>query len=185
MESYKTLITKDRLDEIVRLAKTTPLDGILVELGVYKGGSMLYLAEQFGPERTFAGFDTFEGLPKEHWNIQEVHNVGDFGDTSYDAVREYVAVSRNRYNIFLYKGLFPDTANVLNGKPISFVHVDFDFYEGAKAAIDFFKDKMLKGGVMVFDDYKWPNCPGVEQALSESGLHYLPTNATFQAYIQF
>lgn len=185
MSTYKTLITEDRLKEIVRLAKTAPEDGVVVELGVYQGGSLLYLAESLSPERQIIGFDTFSGLPKEQWNKDEIHVPGDFKDTSWLGVFEYLIIENKRNNILLVGGLFPETAYFLKEIPVSFVHVDFDFYEGAKAAIDFFRDKMVKGGVMVFDDYKWPNCPGVEKALQESGLTYQPTEADYQAYIQF
>ena len=182
---YRTLITQDRLDEIVRLAKTCPKDGLYIELGVYKGGSLLYLAENISQDATLMGFDTFEGLPKEQWNKDEIHVPGEFNDTSFGSVRDYVSLSKDRHNIFLIKGLFPESAFLIRKDPISFVHVDFDFYEGAKAAIDFFFPIMMEGGVMIFDDYKWPNCPGVKKALDESGLPYQPTKANYQAYIQF
>jgi hypothetical protein len=187
VSTYKTLITEDRLKEIVRLAKTTPEEGIVVELGVYKGGSLLYLAEQLSADRSVIGFDTFEGLPKEHWNTEEIHTPGDFNDTSWLGVCDYLLLENKRTNILLIEGLFPESAKFIDNEdvPVSFVHVDFDFYEGAKAAIEFFKDKMVRGGVMVFDDYEWPNCPGVKKALDESNLIYQPTEAKYQAYIQF
>ena len=187
MSTYKTLITQDRLDELVRLCQTTPF-GAIYELGVYRGGSSLLLAEEF-PKRIVLGIDTFTGLPKEQWNKDEVHQPGDFSDTTHDAVYNYVVVENNCSNYYPIKGFFPEcAANISTHLPMlapSFVHVDFDFYEGAKAAIAFFKSKMLAGGVMVFDDYQWPNCPGVERALKESGLPYQPTKAKYQAYIQF
>jgi O-methyltransferase len=178
---YKTLITKDRLDELVRLCGISPY-GLSVELGVYKGGSLKYLLENY-PERNWFGFDTFSGLPLEHWNKNEIHQPGDFSDNSFESVMQYL----NNTKAILIKGLFPDTARGLFGteedKSFSFVHVDFDFYEGAKSAIDFFYPRLMEGGIMVFDDFQWPNCPGVKKALDESGLEYQPTNAKFQAYI--
>lgn len=187
MSTYKTLITQDRLDELIRLANTTP-DGCIYELGVYKGGSSLLLAQSF-PDRLVMGIDTYEGLPKEHWNEKEIHKPKDFNDTSLDDVYDYIVIENNCLNFIPVKGLFPDCLeniplDVDSTKP-SFVHVDFDFYEGAKSAIEFFKDKMLKGGVMVFDDHMWPNCPGIERALKESGLKFKQTKASYQAYIQF
>jgi len=179
-EMYKTLITEDRLKELVRLADLTPKDGLIVELGVYKGGSLKYMMDNL-PVRLFAGFDTFEGLPKEQWNEDEIHKPGDFNDNSIEIVEEYL---KDYVNFHLYKGLFPkDIPESFSHYKVSFVHCDLDFYEGAKACIEYFYPKLPVGGIIVFDDYLWENCPGVKKALEESKLKYQPTNAKFQAYI--
>lgn len=175
-----TLITQDRLDELVRLCKLTP-NVAIAECGVYKGGSLKYLAENFKDCPILVGFDTFEGLPEEDWNEFEIHLPGDFDDTSLDAVASFIKDTR----VKLIKGLFPQT--ILNSfwdkLAYSFVHVDFDFYEGVKTCIDIFYPLLAPGGIMVFDDYEWPNCPGVKRALDESGIPYYPTRAKFQAYL--
>lgn len=172
-----TLITQDRLDELVRLCKLTET-AHSAELGVYKGGSLKLLAENF-PDRSWFGFDTFKGLPKEHWNENEVHQPGDFNDNSIDDVYNFI----NRPNVLLVEGLFPETAKTFDFMKFSFVHVDFDFYEGARSAIEFFYPRLVPGGIMVFDDYLWENCPGVKRALDESGIPYQPTRAKYQAYL--
>ena len=33
--------------------------------------------------------------------------------------------------------------------------------------MEFFYDKVVPGGVIVFDDYGWQNCLGVKQAIDE------------------
>lgn len=176
-----TLITKDRLDELVRLCKETP-HGYGMELGVYKGGSLVTLGLSF-PDRVFIGIDTFSGLPEKDWSEDEIHKPGDFSDNSIQSVLEFF-VEKNVKNCGLYQGYFPDCSSLIEDKdPVTFVHVDFDFYEGAKSAIDYFYPRLPKGGIMVFDDFEWPNCPGVKKALDESGLKYQPTRAKFQAYL--
>jgi len=161
----RTLITQDRLDGLLRCAKMVP-KGVWAECGVYKGGSLKWLAHHF-PEQKIIGYDTFEGLPKEQWNEREIHKAGEFNDTSFEGVSEYL---NNYKNVTVIKGLFPQTAVTTN---YSFVHVDFDFYEGIKACLDFFYPKLVDGGIMVFDDYGWPNCPGVAEALKDSKV--IPT----------
>ncbi|HRQ17716.1 MAG TPA: TylF/MycF/NovP-related O-methyltransferase [Agriterribacter sp.] len=176
-----TLITEDRLKEIVRLAGIAP-NGTMAEVGVYRGGSLKYLADAF-PSRTIWGFDTFTGLPKEQWSEGEIHKPGDFSDTSFEAVSEYL---KGNKNVTLIEGMFPDSFPLCEygDIPFAFVHVDTDFYLSVKKAISFFYPLLYKGGIMVFDDFGWPHTPGVEQALSESGLQYQPTKAKYQAYIQ-
>jgi tRNA G46 methylase TrmB len=39
------------------------VEGNVVEVGVYKGGSLSYMAIR-NPFKTFYGYDTFEGMPK-------------------------------------------------------------------------------------------------------------------------
>lgn len=161
----RTLITQDRLDGLLRCAKIVP-QGVWAECGVYQGGSLKWLASHF-PNQQIIGYDTFEGLPKEHWNENEVHVPGDFNDTNLASVGEYLSEYEN---VSLVPGLFPDTAVDTN---YSFVHVDFDFYEGIKACLDFFLPRMIKGGIMIFDDYGWGNCYGVKEALK--GYKVVPT----------
>lgn len=106
MSNYLTLITKDRLDSIVEYIKKSPSEGLIVCLGVYKGGDVKYIADHF-PDREVIGIDTFQGLPKEDWNESEIHQPGDFSDTSYEAVKEYL---KDNLNVRLVQGLFPDSA---------------------------------------------------------------------------
>ncbi|MGN6532845.1 MAG: hypothetical protein ACTHK0_13975 [Ginsengibacter sp.] len=61
-----TLITQDRLDAMITLAKKAPGYGYFAEVGVYKGGSLKNLSLSF-PDRTIFGFDSFEGLPNQIW----------------------------------------------------------------------------------------------------------------------
>lgn len=169
-----TLITQDRLDGIIRNASLAPA-GLFAECGVYKGGSLKALAEAF-PEQKIIGFDTFEGLPKEQWTESEHHKPGEFNDTSIEEVVKFV----NSPNVKLAKGLFPQSAEPYKDEWYSFVHIDFDFYEGVKAAIEFFRPRMLSGGIMVFDDFMWPNCPGVVLAILDTGL-MVTSSANYQA----
>lgn len=177
-----TLISDDRIRELIRLLGKTP-DGPCAELGVYKGGSLKLMSDAY-PNRTFWGFDTFEGLPEVDWNESEPHHPGDFNDTSLEAVQQYL---HNNKNVNLVKGYFPESLSIYNIDPetkYSFVHVDTDFYRSVKACLDYFYPRLKQGGIIVFDDFDWPACPGVKQALDESGLPYRPTAAKYQAYIQ-
>lgn len=173
-----TLITQDRLDEIVRLAGEAAVGGQFAEVGVYKGGSLKELHQHF-PHVTILGFDTFEGLPKEQWNENEYHQPGEFSDTSLEEVQAFVGST----GVQLVKGLFPASATGYEHLNFSFVHIDTDFYQSVKASLEWFWPRLLPGGIIVMDDYEWPNCPGVKLALDEFGQPYQPTNAQYQAYI--
>lgn len=172
-----TLITSDRLSTFRTLKPWLP-DGLIAEVGVYKGGSLKLLGQLFD-DRPVLGFDTFEGLPKEQWVESETHEPGEFNDTTYEEVQEFTAECPN---IVLVKGLFPLSAEQFEDYTFSLVHVDTDYYLAVKACIDWFWPRMIPGGVIVFDDYGWENCPGVKQALGEFGVP-VHLSADYQAYI--
>ena len=162
-----TLVAGPKLDVILRTAaELADVPGAFAECGVYQGGSLAALAEA-NPQRTVYGFDTFEGLPPEAWAEGEPHGVGDFGDTSLDAVK--VAV-RHLSNVDLRPGLFPTSAAGLESERFALLHLDCDYFESTRAALEWFTPRMSRGAVIVFDDVDWPHCPGVRRAIEEFGL---------------
>jgi O-methyltransferase len=175
-----TLITQDRLDAMIALARNVPAKGYFAEVGVYKGGSLKNLALSF-PERIIFGFDSFEGLPKELWTEKELHKPGEFSDTSFESVNEFLKDTNN--NVRLIKGIFPDSAQQYEDLDFSFVHVDTDFYLSVKACLEWFWPRLPRGGIIVLDDYLWPNCPGVGPALNDFSKPFQKTEAAYQAYL--
>jgi O-methyltransferase len=179
---YKTLITQDRLNVLAMVAKSAPEEGLFAELGVYKGGSLKFVAEKH-PERLCLGFDTFSGLPKSHWSDKEIHQPGEFGDTSLEEVEKHIGLD----NVKLVKGVFPRSAAEFEKEKFALVHCDFDFEKGIKACLDFFWPKLVSGGAIVFDDYGWPNCPGVKKivdAFAAENKLEVESGAAFQAILR-
>jgi O-methyltransferase len=158
------LLTNATLKSLLRLLlRTRVLDGVVVELGVYQGGSLKAMAEVV-PEKTCYGFDTFEGQPAASWRQGDVHQPGEFGDTSLEAVRAAMPA-----NVVLLPGRFPETAASF-GRTICFAHVDMDLEQSTQDAIEWLKPRMVAGGIIVFDDYGWKNCPGVGKAIRRAAL---------------
>ena len=161
------LLTPKKLATLLRLAESVrAVAGCIVELGVYQGGALKALAGEFSEKRCY-GFDTFEGMPKESWREIDFHRPGEFGDTSLAAVKAAMPA-----NVELIAGLFPGSAEAFD-KRISFAHVDMDLEKSTEDAIDWLRPRMVSGGVVVFDDYRWQNCPGVAKAIEAAGLHVL------------
>lgn len=162
-----TLVRGPKLDVILALVRDLgAVAGDIAECGVYQGGALREIALA-APDRRVIGFDTFEGLPREAWRVGEPHGVGDFGDTSYEAVAAAVSGAEN---VELARGLFPQSAGPFECNRFALVHIDFDFYQSTRDAIAWFLPRMAPGGAMVFDDVDWKHCPGVRQALDEAGL---------------
>jgi hypothetical protein len=95
-----------------------------------------------------------------------LHEAGDFGDTSLEAVQRYLS-SFSR--IFFHKGFFPESARELVQKSLVFslVHLDADIYESTRAGLDFFYPRTVKGGIILSHDYRSLHCPGVKRAFDE------------------
>jgi len=175
-----TLITQDRLDSLVSLCKKTQAE-IIAEVGVYKGGSLKYLLNHFPHVEAALGFDTFEGLPKEQWSENEIHKPGEFNETSLQEVTDFIGYQNILY---LIKGIFPNSVKDTEYEHVifDFVHIDTDFYQSVKESLEWFWPRMNKGGIIAFDDYEWPNCPGVKQALEEFGQP-INKSVNYQAYL--
>lgn len=149
------------------LRAVADVEGAAAECGVYRGGCLRLIASEC-PERKIYGFDTFSGLPAEMWSEGEPHSVGDFGDCSFDVVKRHLA---DLHSVRLVKGNFPASAHGLEDERFAFVHLDFDFYESTRAALEWLLPRMSPGAAIVFDDYDWKHCPGVRRAIEEFGLH--------------
>ena len=146
---------------------TRHLKGELAEVGTWKGGSVK-LIHLIGRKPTH-GFDTFEGLPKkrdfDHLSLKEGDYPADFEEVKA-YLKPYKAIN-------LYKGVFPDTTEPIKDKKFSFVHLDADFYDGTLQGLKFFYPRMVKGGIIMLDDY--PGTKGIDIAVDEF-LNGLPKN---------
>jgi len=140
------------------------LPGDFAEIGVYRGGTARLLAKIAAKAgKKVHLFDTFEGMPETDPQ-RDKHQEGDFRDTSLKAVKDFL---RDCPNVEFYPGFFPDTAGPIKGINFSLVHVDVDIYQSVKDCCEFFHDRLVQGGVMLFDDYGSTYCPGAKQAVDE------------------
>lgn len=175
-----TLVDRRRCYMLYELAlHAASLPGEAAEVGVYKGGTAKLLATVFAEHgKAVHLFDTFSGMPPSD-PARDLHKEGDFGDTSFEEVRKLLAdFSRD---VALHPGFFPDTAQGLDATSFCFVHVDVDIYSSVLDCCTWFHDRLVWGGVMVFDDYGFPTCPGAKAAVDEFFFDkperpiYLPT----------
>jgi hypothetical protein len=95
----------------------------------------------------------------------DFHRTGDFSDTSLELVTERVP------GAIIYPGIFPDTLSP-SLPPVAFVHADADQYQTTKDICIHMPPLMVKGGIIIFDDYKLKGC---RKALKEM----LPNHRSF------
>lgn len=157
------------LESLMYYASRAPA-GAFVEIGVYRGGSALLLSTL---GRDMFLYDTFEGIPFQG-NL-DGNEVGKFGDTSYEAVKALLPKAT------VVKGLFPDS--IVAMPPVAFVHADADQYESTKSILAVMPPLMVRGGMILFDDFGVPDCEGCTRAVMESSRRVLVIGESGKALV--
>jgi len=166
-----SLIKGSKLDMLMMLLEgQRHVEGAIAEFGVYQGGTLRTMAE-FCPDRLCYGFDTFTGLPDSMRNVNDVLPSGKFADINLHRLHFDMPD-----NVKLIVGVFPESTDDGSAEDrFAFAHVDFDYQRSTTAAIDWLMPRMVAKGMIVFDDYQFAECPGVEAAIVSRGLHVMPT----------
>lgn len=151
------------------------VDGDIVECGFSIGhGALLFslLGEHIGVNRTYYGFDSFEGFPDpvamdESTPIKGRGFWANPPDTVLKVLRDgRLSEDTIQNRIRLVKGWFDKTIPSYEGK-IAFLHLDCDLYESYKLTLEQLYDKVQPGGVILFDEYKDDRWPGATKAIDE------------------
>ena len=151
-----------RIDSLREHAAAAP-PGAFVEIGVYQGNTAAHLYEIAQAQgRELYLYDTFCGMPFQ--GELDGHPVGDYADTSAEAVQALMPKAHVR------AGVFPRS---LRPMPlVAFVHADADQYRSTAAICQIMPKLMVKGGVILFDDYEVGDCQGCTAAVREFCKEY-------------
>ena len=162
------------------------LEGDIVECGVASGRSLMmfaFLVKNSGGGRHLYGFDSFEGFPeisfedrddspesrrrdvqrgqnKAHLNITWQFLLNNLTDTRGKRDEQFVNT-----HITLIKGYFNQTLLDYPGKQIALLHIDCDLYEGYLTVLETFYHRVVKGGLILFDEYNLKEWPGATKAV--------------------
>jgi hypothetical protein len=171
--------------------KVVDLPGVIIDLGVFRGSSTFTwakLCEIFCPtdiRKVVYGFDTFSGFPQLSLddgteNIEQDITEGGYfgGDTiEKDLLNAQQAMNydrhlRHRDRIEFIKGDVLDTIPKFivkkgNGLRIALLNLDLDLYEPTKIALEYFVPKMVRGGIIILDEYAVDTFGGESKAVDE------------------
>jgi O-methyltransferase len=155
--------------EIVEKVSKLDDTASLIEVGVWKGGTSAIIAKklaQLHSHSTFYMADTFTGVAKAS-DKDKFYNGGEHAETTQEIVEKLLEGNYDEYKIL--KGVFPDdTAHlILANEKFNFCHIDVDVYESAKGIVEWIWNKLIPGGVIVFDDYGFHTCNGVTRYVNE------------------
>lgn len=160
------LLTITEAYQIYMAVKNTQkIKGHIAEVGVYRGGSARIIGN-FKKNKKLYLFDTFEGLPK----VEKVDAKVGYHKNQYYGSYEFVKKSFEKIpSVFIYKGMFPDTAKPIKNKKFSYVNLDVDIYKSTLDCLKFFYPKMIKGGIIMSHDYitSDDSISGVRKAFDE------------------
>lgn len=168
-----------------------PANGSVVECGVFAGGGLLSWAhfsaiyEPYNHTRRIIGFDTFSGFPGVHKKDQTVGasehtHAGAFQTHNgiRDELEKIVAIhDRNRPighipKVELVAGdackTIPRYVRQHSHLLISLLYLDFDIYAPTKVALEKLFPRVVKGGVIAFDELNCAEFAGETIALLES-----------------
>jgi hypothetical protein len=148
------------------------LEGDLAECGVYRGGTIIPLGlylEQHNVKKAIFGFDSFEGFGDNVSLIEDTSSETRrlFTDTSYEMVTAKISDLNLSNRITIIKGFFSESTAIVKDRRFCFVHLDCDLYESYKFCLNFFYNRMIPGGIILFDEYNDPPWPGCNRAIDE------------------
>ena len=146
------------------------LTGNIIEFGIYKGYTFNLLMDFFGENYNYSGYDSFIGLSEPHHiNDNVFYNGCHKSNLSYakNKVIRYLQSNANyeKYNIKLYEGYVSETVPHNLPDEICFAHVDLDLYEPTLHILRNIIPRMVKGGIIIIDDYKDNNWVGIENSI--------------------
>lgn len=161
------------LCEATAYVQANGIPGDIVECGVWKGGSMMAVADTLmklgGADRNLVLFDTFEGMspPTE----LDVAIDGESADrllarsspddaasvwcrASMDIVRQ--ALDSTGYppdKVQLVRGMVEQTIPASAPEKIALLRLDTDWYESTRHEMEHLFPRLSVGGVLIIDDY--------------------------------
>ena len=145
--------------------KIVNLPGQVVECGVFKGASLIRLATfremlESPFSREIIGFDVFGKFPSVE-DTDDTNFIEKFEGQGGEGIAveelEKVLGMKGFDNISLIKGnIFDTIPDYLEEHPefkISLLHIDVDVYEPSRFILETLFERVVSGGVIVFDDY--------------------------------
>ena len=190
IQANRSITEPEKLERMLNVAREClAVPGEFWELGVFKGGSARELGQICSEDsRILRLFDSFEGMSKPSFYDTGPEAIeGHFRDTSLEEVKEFV-----NYPLAIYhKGWIPKVFEsfVPKGSPLSlvvvpkiaFAYIDLDLFEPTNATLWFLWPHLVRGGVLVIDDYDHPEWPGVKLAVD---VYFEPLRVEIQPFLR-
>ena len=154
------------------VAELRDVPGSILEVGVWRGGTGIIMAARaaaLGIEDPVYLCDTWSGVVKTG-PVDTYYEDGKHEDASPEMVRR-LAAQVGLPNVQLLQGVFPDeTGDRVADRKFRMCHCDVDVYRSARDVLEWVWPRLSPGGVVAFDDYGFPACPGVTKLVDEQRM---------------
>jgi O-methyltransferase len=138
-----------------------PLNGYYFEFGCHKARTMRLAWDTFHSlyDWTYVAFDSFEGLPEmDPSDSMPIWKKGDLKTSEEDFVKIVAKHGMPRKRLKIVKGFYndsltPQLRDLLLPEKAAVVYIDCDLYSSTTSALNFAKDFLQRGTVIVFDDW--------------------------------
>lgn len=140
-----------------------------VECGVRNGISAFFAlsaANQTAVNWTGYLYDAWEGMREKELSESELGNIGK-GEKQSESITQANLIEYSDHTVF-NKGFIPESFDKSrNPSEVSWLHIDLNSSMPTKATLEFFSDRLLQGGVILFDDYGWKNYHETREAINQ------------------
>lgn len=150
---------KWRIHTLLWAAKyASKLEGDFVDFGGGFGlfSSAIYDYLDFQKiDKTYYLLDSFEGLRDKNLlpiEVRALNNYKRFGNYHEEVEERF----KDFQNMVIIPGYIPETLSKVITDKVSFVSIDFNCVEPESQALEFIWDRVVKGGIIIFDDYAFP-----------------------------
>jgi O-methyltransferase len=147
------------------------LQGNIIEVGVWRGGTGALIAkkaELCNIDAEIYLCDTFSGVVKADSIKDNNYRGGEHSDTTEQIVKDLVEKELKLNRVHILKGIFPDeTQDDISNSLFRLCHIDVDVYYSAKHIFEWAWERLVVGGVVIFDDYGFMACKGVTDLVNE------------------
>lgn len=128
------------------------LTGDFVECGVFRGFKSYFILKYFADviSDDYWLYDTFSGQPSEYQSTSPVSNSEHNKPLLLQFVKERFSEFKN---VKIIQGTVPSILYNNSPKAVKFLHLDLNSTDAEIGALDFFYNRIVKGGIIVLDDY--------------------------------
>jgi hypothetical protein len=134
------------------------LEGDFVECGVNTGMNTRMVIDYMDfdqTDKTYYLLDTYTGMAPKYSSEEEMIRSRNMGYTEdiYESVKN---TFKDFKNVKLVKGAIPDTLTKVPSQKVAFLTIDMNCVMPEVAALEYFWDKMVPGGIIIMDDHGFP-----------------------------
>tara|TARA_Y100000816_G_C26090224_1_gene576034 strand:+ start:1212 stop:1964 length:753 start_codon:yes stop_codon:yes gene_type:complete len=158
-----TLLDTKRLYTLWYFSKSLKdINASILDVGCMYGGAGFAMSKANKAGSTYL-FDTFEGFKTEEIYHKKEH----FVYKDIDEIKRNI----NKFSLKktqVFKCYFPNNIKKnLNLKKIKLCHIDVNVYISTKKTFQYVEKRMIKGGVIIFDDYGIHGVESVKKFISK------------------